>query len=314
MTGRLIQLSGVIVDLIYRIDAVPAPGDEAVVHDFVLAAGGGFNAMVAARRAGMEVLFAGTLGTGPLADIVEAALAAEGIASLRPRLSGQDQGVCTVLVDRDGERSFIASAGADGVLRDADLDALPIAAGDWTLLSGYALSYPGSQPALTRWLSQPPNGLQLVFDPCPLVARIPQTSLTAAMTAAAWITANASEAEHLTGERDPERAAAKLARGRTGGALVRMGAAGCCVATPSGDVSRLPGHAVVAVDTNGAGDAHTGTFVAMLAAGETPVKAAKIANIAAALSTTRQGPATAPPLSEVLEVLSTESLAAEVKS
>ena len=67
---RLVQLSGVILDLIYRVQAVPTPGQEAVVKGFSMAPGGGFNAMVAARRFGLDVAFAGTLGTGPFADRV----------------------------------------------------------------------------------------------------------------------------------------------------------------------------------------------------------------------------------------------------
>lgn len=302
MTGRLIQLSGVIADLIYRVDQVPAPGTEAIVHGAALAAGGGFNAMVAARRAGMEVGYGGTLGTGPFADLVAEALSAEGIALMRPRLAGRDQGCCTVLVDRDGERSFIAAAGADGVVSDADLAGLGWQPGDWALLSGYALGYPESHAALTRWLAAPPPGLRLVFDPAPLVAAIPAETLRAALAAASWISANAAEAAFLTGTGDPAQAALLLAAGRAGGAVVRVGAEGCHLATPGG-ATHLPGHPVRAIDTNGAGDAHIGAFIAMLAAGRSPREAARIANVAAALSTTKEGPSTAPHLTDVLEAM-----------
>ena len=48
MTARLVQLSGVIVDHIYWVEAVPRAGEEAIVRRAVLCAGGGYNAMVAA--------------------------------------------------------------------------------------------------------------------------------------------------------------------------------------------------------------------------------------------------------------------------
>lgn len=300
MTARLIQLSGVIVDLVYRVEQVPAPGTEAIVHGATLAAGGGFNAMVAARRMGMAVDYGGTLGSGPLADLVAAALAAEGIGLIRPRLAGMDQGCCTVLVDAQGERSFIAAAGADGVVTDADMGCIRPGPDDHVLLSGYALGYPGSRDALTRWLRRPPPGLRLVFDPCPLVATLPPEARDAALAAAAWVTANAAEARALSGLPDPAAAARHLARGRAGGALVRVGAAGCFLATPDGRVTHLPGHPVRAIDTNGAGDAHAGAFIAMLAAGRAPQDAARLANVCAALSTTKEGPSTAPNLHDVL--------------
>jgi sugar/nucleoside kinase (ribokinase family) len=297
---RLIQLSGVIVDLVYRVEQVPAPGTEAIVHGATLAAGGGFNAMVAARRMGMAVDYGGTLGTGPFADLVAAALATEGIGLIRPRLAEMDQGCCTVLVDRDGERSFIASSGADGVVTDAGLAAIRPGPGDWVLLSGYALGYRRSRDALTRWLRRPPAGLRLVFDPCPLVASLLPEARDAALAAATWVTANAAEAAALTGLYDPAAAAVQLAGGRAGGALVRTGAEGCHLARPDGRVTHLPGHPVRAIDTNGAGDTHAGAFIAFLAAGQAPHEAARLANVCAALSTTKEGPSTAPHLSDVL--------------
>ena len=310
MTARMIQLSGVIVDLVYKVEAVPAPGTEAIVHGCSLAAGGGFNAMAAARRSGMEVAYAGALGTGPFADIVERALVQEGIAVLRPRLAGRDQGCCTVLVDRNGERSFIASSGADGVVADADLAEIAITDQDWLLLSGYALGYSESRDALTGWLEAAPSGLKLFFDPSPLVAAIPEAARAAAMTAALWITANRDEAAFLTGASDPSEATRLLAQGRpaSGGAVVRDGANGCFLSQDGRRPVHVPGYRVEAVDTNGAGDAHIGAFIAALARGEPPRRAAQIANICAALSTTQEGPSTAPLLSSVLEKLTGESV------
>lgn len=301
MTGkRLIQLSGVIVDLIYWIDAVPVAGAEATVHRHALAAGGGFNAMVAARRADLPVTYAGSLGTGPFADIAARALADEGISVLRPRKAHLDQGCCVVLIDAQGERSFIAAEGADGVLTDADLALVRPAPEDWLLLSGYALGYKNSREALTRWLRP---GLPLVFDPSPLVGAIAAETLASALASARWISANQAEAATLTGISDAAEAAIRLADGRTGGgAVVRDGANGCYLAF-DGQLTHVGGHPVCPVDTNGAGDAHIGAFIASLAFGDDPLTAARIANVTAALSTLKEGPSTAPTREEALSAL-----------
>ncbi len=294
---RLVQLSGVCADLVYRVQSVPAPGTDAVVLGPArMTPGGGFNAMAAARRAGLPVAFAGTLGTGPIADTCAAGLMAEGISVLRPRLPGLDQGVCTVLIDATGERTFIASEGADGEVGEADLAGLALAKDDWLLLTGYALCYAGSSPALTRWLAARPGRRRLVFDPTPQVAQIPEAARRAVMAAALCISANAAEAAIRTGCSDPAAAAAALAADRpaAGGAIVRDGAHGCILALPGGAAQPVAPYPVTPVDTNGAGDAHVGWFIAMLARGETPARAARLANIAAALSTTVAGPATAP--------------------
>lgn len=301
MTGaRLIQLSGVIVDMIYWIDAVPVAGAEATVHRHALAAGGGFNAMVAARRADLPVTYAASLGTGPFADIAARALADEGIGILRPQKTHLDQGCCTVLIDAQGERSFIAAEGADGVLTDADLALVRPAPEDWLLLSGYALGYENSREALSRWLRP---GLPLVFDPSPLVGAIAAETLASALAAARWISANQAEAATLTGVSDAAEAAQRLADGRTGGgAVVRDGANGCYLAFED-QLTHVAGHPVCPVDTNGAGDAHIGAFIASLAFGDDPLTAARIANVTAALSTLKEGPSTAPTREEALSAL-----------
>lgn len=304
MSARLVQLSGIVVDLTYRVEALPLPGQEAIVTGFSISAGGGFNAMVAARRMGLHTAYGGTPGTGPFADIARAALTEAGIPILRPRLAGHDQGVCTVLVEPSGERSFIAIEGADGIVSDADLEGLPLRPSDWLLLSGYALAYRRSREALTRWLPAKCRRGRLVFDPAPLVARLAPETLQAALSAALWVTANGAEAAVITGLRDPAQAAEALAKGRVGGgAVVRVGAGGCWLATPDAPARHLPGHPARAVDTNGAGDAHIGAFIAMLAKGEAPERAAAIANVAAAISTETEGPATAPELATVLRVM-----------
>ncbi|MEX0345556.1 MAG: PfkB family carbohydrate kinase [Rhizobiaceae bacterium] len=306
MTGRLIQLSSVVVDHIYQIESIPAPGEEAVVHDDTLTAGGAFNAMAAARRCDMDVAYAGMLGTGPFADLVADALERADIEVLRQRHKSRDQGCCTVLIDRDGERSFITSTDLDGPVTTADLAGLPIEDRDWLLLSGYTLAYSQSSAAMTAWL-ETTTASRLVFDPSPMVDRIAPQSLAAARTASLWITTNKREAMIMTGAERAEDAAQALAADcpPQGGAVVRDGGNGCLIAEKNGGVTHIPAHEVTPIDTNGAGDAHVGAFIAMLARGEGPVTAAHIANVCAALSTTRRGPSTAPRLEETLLAMET---------
>jgi sugar/nucleoside kinase (ribokinase family) len=68
-------------------------------------------------------------------------------------------------------------------------------------------------------------------------------------------------------------------------------------------MAAVPGFPVRAVDTTGAGDTHSGAFLAALAAGADEAAAARTANAAAALSVTRHGPATAPGRDELARFL-----------
>jgi sugar/nucleoside kinase (ribokinase family) len=80
--------------------------------------------------------------------------------------------------------------------------------------------------------------------------------------------------------------------------VVRDGPNGCWVGR-AGQIEHVPGFKVQAVDSNGAGDAHAGVFIAGLADGLKPAEAARRANAAAALAVTRWGPATSPGTAEV---------------
>lgn len=304
MTGRLLQMSGIVADLLYEVEHVPAAGEEAIVHGFSIVPGGGFNAMVAASRAGMMVCYGGSVGSGPFANIVLEGLNAERIPFLRTQDLTRDQGCCSVLIDRSGERTFIASDGAEGHLSDEALAQINFGDFGWTLLSGYALHYLGSRGALKSWLDSDLSIPNLVFDPSPVVAAIPQDVLRSALDRANWISANAREAAVLTGFSNPVEAAAKLAESRpeNGGVVIRNGAEGCIVATHRMCLT-VPPHPVVVIDTNGAGDTHVGSFIARLAQGDDPFHAAQYANVAAALSTTKKGPATAPMRIDVIETM-----------
>lgn len=305
MTGRLLQMSGIVADLLYEVEQVPAPGEEAIVSGFTIAAGGGFNAMAAAKRAGMIVCYGGSIGSGPFANVVLEGLNTEGVPFLRSQDLTRDQGCCSVLIDKNGERTFIASDGAEGHVTSGALAQISFNDFDWTLLSGYALHYKGSQQALCGWLESENSIPNLVFDPSPVVAAIPQEILEAALKRAYWVSANAREATVLTGITDPVAAAIALAadRPKDGGAIVRNGAKGCVVATAH-YCKELPPCDVDAIDTNGAGDTHVGSFIARLARGDDPYHAAEYANVAAAISTTEKGPATAPSSAMVLGAIS----------
>ncbi|MBT3141012.1 ribokinase [Phaeobacter gallaeciensis] len=303
MTARFLQMSGIVADLLYEVDQVPVAGKEAIVSSFKIAPGGGFNAMVAAKRAGLRVCYGGSIGSGPFANLVREGLSAEEIPFLRTQDMYRDQGCCTVLIDQNGERTFIASDGAEGHVTPEALAQINFVDFEWTLLSGYALHYRNSRGALTDWLHKTPAISGLVFDPAPIVASLAPNDLQVVLSRAEWVSANLHEAAILTAHSDPVTAAKALAKDRPGGAIVRNGAAGCVVATAEICVE-IPAFPVQVIDTNGAGDTHVGSFIANFSQTGDPELAARFANTAAAISTTIKGPATAPTAEQINRVLS----------
>jgi 2-dehydro-3-deoxygluconokinase len=70
--------------------------------------------------------------------------------------------------------------------------------------------------------------------------------------------------------------------------VLKLGAKGCVVGTPRGRTA-IEGVKASSVDANAAGDTFAGALLAEIAAGREPPDAARWANLAAALSTQRQG-------------------------
>ena len=304
--GRLLHLGNVVVDIVVTVPALPERGGDVLASRAAAAAGGGFNVLAAAARQGLRAAYAGAHGTGPFGTLARAALAAEGIEVIQPTKAGLDTGFVLTMVEAGGERTFLTSRGAEATLTAADLDRVSPAAGDAIYLSGYGLVHDSNRAALLGWLPRLGGGQTVFFDPGPLVGSIPAAALAAVLARADWLACNAREAAILTGRADPRQAAAKLA-GRAGRlrVLVRTGPGGCLIARPGAGVVHVPGFPVGVVDTNGAGDAHSGAFIAALAAGAADVAAARSANAAAALSVTRRGPATAPTREELAQFLAT---------
>jgi sugar/nucleoside kinase (ribokinase family) len=144
------------------------------------------------------------------------------------------------------------------------------------------------------------GGPLVLADPGPLAAEINPVAMARLLARVDVLSCNAREALLLSGLAEPAAAATALAeRVRPGAAvLVRDGAAGCWLAS-GGPPELVPGLAVTAVDTNGAGDAHCGVLAAELLRGAGLAAAVARANAAAALAVTRPGPATAPTRAEV---------------
>ncbi|MER7681592.1 PfkB family carbohydrate kinase, partial [Streptomyces sp. NPDC096934] len=98
------------------------------------------------------------------------------------------------------------------------------------------------------------------------------------------------------------------------GVLVRADRDGCWLAAPGSEPVHVPGFPVTAVDSNGAGDAHVGAFLALLGEGRNPLTAAQGANAAAAYAVSRRGPATAPTRSQLLGFLGSAAPADQLRT
>lgn len=297
---RLVSVGNVIVDMTLRIPVLPERGGDVIARDTGTTPGGAFNTLVAAARQGLDCVYGGGHGTGPLGDMVRSALKTEGIEVLLDPSADRDTGFDIALVDDEGERTFITVFGAEAEVTASAIAGIHLADGDLVHASGYGLLARTNASVLGLWIAQIGSGHRVLLDPGPLGLEIPPAVLASVAGRADWLSCNLREALQLSGAADARGAAAVL-RETWRAVVIRLGPEGCLVVDDR--VEHVPGFAVGVLDTNGAGDAHTGAFLAGLAAGESAHAAALRANACAALVVTRRGPATAPTVAEVQRLL-----------
>lgn len=312
--GRVVLMGQILVDLAVHGDALPGPGGDVWAVDEGMHVGGGFNALVAARRMGAEAVSLSPIGEGPYSSLIQAALAREGIADAGPRVAGIDNGFCIAFTDRTGERTFISTKGAETMApASAWADVVrTMRPGDVLYVDGYLMDHPANREAAEAALRALPEGVRVVLDVSPVIG-IPDGLPTRDVI----ISMNHREAQEIAHQRgdasardralQPREAARAMLTVLDRPVLVRAGAEGAYFAWPSTAASdtldesatHIPTPRVEAIDTNGAGDAHSGVLAASLAQGIPLERALLLANCAGALSATVVGPASCPTREEI---------------
>jgi len=306
---RIIHTGQALVDATAMIPALPQQGQNVMAADWNQHAGGAVNILAAAARSGAHCVHAGAIGTGPNGDLIRAALAVEGVGWSAPAVAHRDTALCVVLVEPSAERTFVTTLGAERLLTVDALATSDPRLGDLVCVTGYSVAVDSTWEPLEAWLATLPDGVEVVLDPGAVFATLPAATRDAMLAATTVWTSNQEEADDLlaalgrprpdtagTDMADAAHALAGVLPGRV--VVVRDGRHGCAVGV-GGTTTDVPGFPQEPVDTNGAGDAHTGVLLAEVARGTDWVEACRRANVAGAITVTRRGPATAPTASEI---------------
>ncbi len=300
--GRVVLMGQILVDRVLQGARPIHGGGSEWARDGGTHVGGGFNALVAARRMGAEAISLSPIGTGPHASMIEAALAREGIVDAGPRVDGVDNGFCVAMIGHDAERTFISTKGAETMTPEtawADF-VRTMSPGDVLYIDGYLMDHPANREAAEAALRVLPEGVRVLLDVSPVIG-IPESL----PTHHAIISMNSVEARaiakqsRLDGYLPFASLSCRLAQTLGRDTLIRLGASGACFARSVGpdsetSAAHIPTPTIDAVDTNGAGDAHTGVLAASLALGIPLERGLVLANCAGALASTVPGPASCP--------------------
>lgn len=289
MSGLIVVLGSVNVDLVLRCPALPLPGQTVHGQDFQTLPGGkGANQAVAAARLGAKVAFIGCVGDDDFGREARCVLQAEGVDTHHlHEAAGTRTGVAMILVDSAGQNSIALAAGANAALSIAQVDAAAaLIAGAALFICQLETPLPVVRHAVALAHAA---GVPVLLNPAPAQA-LPAELLAQVDV----LVPNETEAAALVGwpagqAFDAAEAAACLRAMGPGTVLVTLGAQGVQVATASID-RHLPAPAVgTVVDATGAGDTFIGAYAVARSEGADVCAAAAYAQRAAALSVTRAG-------------------------
>lgn len=298
--SRVIHTAQALVDVVVEVPTLPRRGANVMATGHDRYAAGAVNILLAAARSGAECVHAGAHGEGPNGDLVREALTREGVTLSAAMTPGEDTGICVVLLEASAERTFVTTQMAEREITVESLAASAPVAGDLVCVSGYSLVGRTRDPLL-EWLAGLDPEVVVILDPGAIFAELDERVQERMLAMADVWTSNMEEGEDLTGERGMlAAAAASLAYLPEGAvAIVRDGAKGCALAVSGAEPVVVEGFPEKAIDTNGAGDTHTGVLAAERARGTGWVEACRRANAAGAIKVTRRGPDTAPTAAQI---------------
>jgi sugar/nucleoside kinase (ribokinase family) len=286
----VVCLGILVADVIARpVDGLPHEGSLDVVDEIDLRGGGcALNAASALVKLGLSAAIAGKVGADAFGQFILGVADQRGIdrrAVVRDQASSTSATV--VLVAADGEQLFLHHPGANARLHAEELDHELLFAGRALHIGGALVMDRLDGEPFARILAEAKargltTSLDTVWDATGRWERVlpvlPHVDLA---------TPNLSEAQAITGETEPARAAQRLHELGAAEVVLKLGADGCFVR----GVGRIEPVRVETVDGTGAGDAFAAGLLYGRLAGWPLERAARLANAAGALATTAVGAA-----------------------
>ena len=294
------------VDLVTRVERLPAPGETVFGDAFSTGPGGkGSNVAVGLARLGASVSIVARLGDDAHGRSALPFWHGEGIDCTHARTAhGEANAVASILVAADGENSIAVYRGAGFRLSAADVQAAR-AAFEGARVVTLPLELQDEAVGAALLLARE-CGARSVLNPAPARA-LPDEWLRTVTV----LVPNALEARQLVGlpqdaDITPADLGARLLARGVGAVVMTAGAQGAWLFESGQAPLPVAPFAVHTVDTVGAGDAFNAGLAMALAENAPLADAVRFASATAALATTRHGAATAMPRRDDVERLMTQ--------
>jgi ribokinase len=280
-----------------RVSRLPRPGETIMGSGYSKGPGGkGSNQAVAARRLDGEARFIGCVGKDKNGDEAFSLWESESVAVEGVRRVARHTGTALIVVEEDTGVNIITIApGANLDLSPADIvESRKTVAGCGVVLAQLEIPVE-TAVAATRVGRE--EGALVILNPAPAM---PASELD--LTRVDVVTPNEQEFVLLSGTDSLEAGSASLLKRGPRTVIVTLGEGGAYVATEKRSY-RVPAPRVRSVDETGAGDAFNGALAVALSKGEEMEEAVRFANVAGALTVTKEEVIPALPRLEEVEAL-----------
>jgi ribokinase len=287
MTGRVVVVGSLNLDLVVSLDRMPDSGETVFGTAFEQHAGGkGLNQAVAAARLGIPVGMIGALGDDTAGEFLRSVMVDEGIDHAGVAAMPGTSGTAIIEVDTTGANRIVVISGANEKVTGEQVTAALGALGDVAVVLTQ-----GEVPddaVVAAMEAGRALGAITILNPAP--ARDYPSSIYEHCD---YVIPNEHEAALITGlpthtTADATAAARAIVRLGAGCVIVTRGSKGTSWATRS-TTGTSGVFAVRAIDTVAAGDAFCGGLAAALAQGRTMTDALRFASATGALATTVAG-------------------------
>lgn len=276
-----------VADVVARtVRTLPEAGKLTLTDHLDLHTGGcAASSAIDMARLGLRTAVSGKIGADGFGAYMRQALRANGVEDafvMDDPKEGTSASV--VLVDAQGERSFLHCLGANGTFTDSDVPDALLSSSSIVFVAGTMLmpSFDGEPCARVLQRARRLNkatALDTAWDSKGRWMDI----LRPCMSHLDFFLPSYDEAVELSGEHDPERIAQLFLDMGVGTVVIKLGPEGCLV--QNRDISsRVPGYAVPHVmDTTGAGDAFCAGFLTGVVQGRPLEICGKMGNAVGAL-------------------------------
>ena len=295
---KIINFGSINFDRTYRVHRFPETGETLQTQELICGCGGkGLNQSIAISRAGGNVTHAGTIGNDGAS--LQREMEENGVDCAHLMHVDSEQGHAVILVNDQGDNEILVHRGSNLMMTTEYIDGI--------LSSAQA-------PALVLLQNEIPHadhiidqahekGFEVVFNASPVNEEMVSS---VNFSHVCWLLINEVEGEQLTAASDPEDILDYFEKKSPEmNVVLTLGTDGS-VGSFHGSRFQYGSYQVPVKDTTGAGDTYTGYFLAGIAGGKAPEESMKTATLAAAVSVTRSGAASAIPMMEEVEACDRE--------